>query len=690
MKMITRYSIVALIFINCKFVSQSKANFLGHYIHFTPKTRPLVNFNEQALSNELFKKYSPIVKKKSELDEFISLLVEGKKHYLYSNTEYEKLDSAVLYLENIVAKIYSATDLPLKIRIVRDPSLNACAFEDGTVYINVGLLARYKNEAELAATLGHEIGHVVKQHSYNSYKAQKQYFKSVYYGSLSTNKSLFSTLIQTKSSSNKLVGQEQESDDFSIELLKASNYNTLALYSEQKIYLELENKYKKLKEYKENNSLFYLKTHPSSESRLNKASKVETNGGRNFLVDSVFFMRLKQQAIDETINLYFEEQDFDRCIEMAFVQHLKFPEDSFYLFYLTEATRRLTEYNKNYKNAAFISGIYKKEFMPEKIAAEKVFVISNGQVKPVKKGDLNSILFKLTGPILQTDSSDLQKFKNARLLKNDTLAFDTYSDALDYFKSINVYGNYFLNNSFSGDTCGNSSESEYENEFCELPENIRQYYSRSLSNKKVLFVIYNVAHVVSDNGMFGSNNITLLHNTSENLYGEVRRNDKKQKVSTGHELSFREISSLLNYLDLVYPLIKNKEEKTMSVKSAFQALNGNFNPNNLITRDTASFNYSRITPELVKILNKYGYKGVVFTSVYISDETKQGVYGSGAKYEKWTIKHFFLDVPNNKVKFYLSPNCVNFYSEFSFGNSTNTYNGDLYKCFYDTIIDATQ
>ena len=49
--------------------------------------------------------------------------------------------------------------------VVRDPRVNAFAVPGGYVYVNSGLLASVKNEDELAAVLGHEIGHVHAHHA---------------------------------------------------------------------------------------------------------------------------------------------------------------------------------------------------------------------------------------------------------------------------------------------------------------------------------------------------------------------------------------------------------------------------------------------------------------------------------------------------------------------------------------------
>jgi predicted Zn-dependent protease len=56
-------------------------------------------------------------------------------------------------------------DLPWEFHVVDDPSPNAFALPGGYIFITRGLMDLITNEAELAAVLGHEIGHVTARHS---------------------------------------------------------------------------------------------------------------------------------------------------------------------------------------------------------------------------------------------------------------------------------------------------------------------------------------------------------------------------------------------------------------------------------------------------------------------------------------------------------------------------------------------
>jgi hypothetical protein len=57
--------------------------------------------------------------------------------------------------------------------VIDDPSFNAAAWPDGTVIVHTGLLKVVQNEAQLAAVLGHEIGHVTHEHGRQRYEGAR-------------------------------------------------------------------------------------------------------------------------------------------------------------------------------------------------------------------------------------------------------------------------------------------------------------------------------------------------------------------------------------------------------------------------------------------------------------------------------------------------------------------------------------
>jgi len=63
-----------------------------------------------------------------------------------------------------LAAMSERADLPWTFRVVDEPVVNAFALPGGYVYVTRGLLAHLDSEAELAAVMAHEIGHVTARH----------------------------------------------------------------------------------------------------------------------------------------------------------------------------------------------------------------------------------------------------------------------------------------------------------------------------------------------------------------------------------------------------------------------------------------------------------------------------------------------------------------------------------------------
>lgn len=62
-------------------------------------------------------------------------------------------------------------DLVYRFAVLDTPDVNAFALPGGYIYLTRGILAYLNSEAELAAVLGHEVGHVTARHSVRQYSA---------------------------------------------------------------------------------------------------------------------------------------------------------------------------------------------------------------------------------------------------------------------------------------------------------------------------------------------------------------------------------------------------------------------------------------------------------------------------------------------------------------------------------------
>jgi len=80
------------------------------------------------------------------------------------------------YVQKLGAEMAARTErpsLPWTFRVIDDAAVNAFATPGGYIYITRGILTHLNSEAELAAILGHEIGHVTARHSVTQMSQQQ-------------------------------------------------------------------------------------------------------------------------------------------------------------------------------------------------------------------------------------------------------------------------------------------------------------------------------------------------------------------------------------------------------------------------------------------------------------------------------------------------------------------------------------
>ncbi len=185
------------------------------------------------------------------------------------------------YVFGIIEKLLGESAKDIRLYIMRDPNFNASMFPNGMMIVHTGLLSRMRNEAQLAAVLGHEAGHYFRLHSLTRFRDVKtktaiMSIISVAGGAATgssgnnwydianaVNSALFLSVL---SYSRK---QEREADAFGVQLLAASGYSPHAasnvwgqLIEERKASAKARNK-----RYRDR-SRSQFSTHPPSESRM--------------------------------------------------------------------------------------------------------------------------------------------------------------------------------------------------------------------------------------------------------------------------------------------------------------------------------------------------------------------------------------------------------------------------------------
>ena len=69
------------------------------------------------------------------------------------------------YISGLVERLAGAYAKDVRVYVVRTPEVNATMYPNGMMHVWSGMLLRCADEAQLAAILGHELGHYLEQHS---------------------------------------------------------------------------------------------------------------------------------------------------------------------------------------------------------------------------------------------------------------------------------------------------------------------------------------------------------------------------------------------------------------------------------------------------------------------------------------------------------------------------------------------
>jgi Zn-dependent protease with chaperone function len=75
------------------------------------------------------------------------------------------------YTRAVIERLVGRPTPDLRLYLMRNSYFNASMFPSGMMIVHTGLMARVRNEAQLAAVLGHEAGHFFRKHSIDQYRS---------------------------------------------------------------------------------------------------------------------------------------------------------------------------------------------------------------------------------------------------------------------------------------------------------------------------------------------------------------------------------------------------------------------------------------------------------------------------------------------------------------------------------------
>ncbi|MCE5300422.1 MAG: M48 family metallopeptidase [Spirochaetia bacterium] len=102
----------------------------------------------------------------------VQLGLATEKEYMKDFPLYE--DKAVQdYVTALGTKLAAQSDrttLNYRFKVAKSDTINAFAIPGGIIYVTTGIMKNLTDEAQLAAVLGHEIGHVAKKHTVKQFQ----------------------------------------------------------------------------------------------------------------------------------------------------------------------------------------------------------------------------------------------------------------------------------------------------------------------------------------------------------------------------------------------------------------------------------------------------------------------------------------------------------------------------------------
>lgn len=343
----------------------------------------------------------------------------------FSGNFYKSIGPSEKYLKSILTTIIKDSTITKNIRIFiyRDIHANASMNESGILRLYIGEIARANNEAELAMIMGHEVGHFLNEDMIKSYGRAIEGVNNSWNNEIV----IYSWLkirLNTPWIDNYWYSREEEAaaDFAAINFMKASPYS---LKSGANIFKQMK-RMEVRAEIVYGKNLKKYSTHPDPGDRLKQVKLLSSDSlnknKKNFVVDSIAFVKLKELCYQETINIGLQENKVNELIDLTFTRYLFEPDNQYNLAVLIESIRRSLIINKKSEKKSFILDRYQTDN------------VKNSENYAFLNKENPCILNFLTKGFLDIGKEDIAKIKAKELLDSTKTEFVTNIEAFAYFK----------------------------------------------------------------------------------------------------------------------------------------------------------------------------------------------------------------------------------------------------------------
>lgn len=199
----------------------------------------------------------------------ISLGIEAAPQFLNQGGGQIPDATVQAYVSSVGQKLAAASerpDLPWEFFALNSPIINAFALPGGKVFITRGLMERLSNEAELAAVLGHEVGHVNAEHIGQQMSRAKAFEIGLQVVGAVSEQSWINTALGTGGNLYLLKfgrDQESQSDSLGLRYMTRCGYDPRAMLGVMQV----------LQDASGGGGIEMLQTHPLPQTRIDRVKR---------------------------------------------------------------------------------------------------------------------------------------------------------------------------------------------------------------------------------------------------------------------------------------------------------------------------------------------------------------------------------------------------------------------------------
>jgi hypothetical protein len=410
-----------------------------------------------------------------ERSEFAQTVAVYHNMMLHSGEIYFGLPGVQEYLDRMVGQICRANEISksFTVFVVREEGVNASAWDNGFIYVNIGLLAAAESEGAVAAVLGHEISHALHGDAKRTFRER------------GGKKSSRAGKMVARGHSSRALELRADEDGFAFANKAGYDaggcrkflwrfesdyqwYRSQYNYQDPKWHIALD-RIDKDRNINPDSLERLLMDHPDNYERMSRLSEFMTTCEKREVSGFATHPELRKIrtiARGEQLKAALDEADYRSCLRNALCYHIADQENREYLYYICESVRRLIMSHP---------GLRSKGLLTEE-SKDKVF---NGN-----RGILHEVKY------LSGDPDFIELVKKDPEYGAAKKPFETYQQAYRYFMTLSfdrVKSLQFTHALYELNAGNESMANEHLASYAQKPDSIFGALARRLWADRALF-----------------------------------------------------------------------------------------------------------------------------------------------------------------------------------------------------------